>query len=91
MPAGFIKLSHLLSGDPAERERLSRGAIERAREYLWTHQGEKMAAVYWRVLGVSPGERRERTFAPVFTTSEMPPPHWTAQPGPLQGRRGAWR
>jgi glycosyltransferase involved in cell wall biosynthesis len=35
---------------PEERERLSRGALARAEEFLWTRQGEKMAAVYRQVL-----------------------------------------
>ena len=38
-----------LARDPGEQERLSRGAIRRAREYLWTQQGENMAEVYRQV------------------------------------------
>ena len=39
-----------LARDPALRERLGRGALERAREYLWSRQGERMADVYRQVL-----------------------------------------
>jgi glycosyltransferase involved in cell wall biosynthesis len=39
-----------LALDPALRERLGRGALERAREYLWSRQGERMADVYRQVL-----------------------------------------
>jgi glycosyltransferase involved in cell wall biosynthesis len=39
-----------LAQAPAERRRLSRGALERAREYLWSQQAEHMAALYEEVL-----------------------------------------
>ena len=39
-----------LARDPARRERLRRGAVRRAEEYLWTRQGQSMAEVYRQVL-----------------------------------------
>ena len=39
-----------LAQTPAERQRLSPRALERARQYLWSRQGERMAAVYESVL-----------------------------------------
>jgi glycosyltransferase involved in cell wall biosynthesis/peptidoglycan/xylan/chitin deacetylase (PgdA/CDA1 family) len=53
----FVRLAR----DPAECERLSRGAVQRARDYLWTTQGEKMAKVYHQVLGISPDDWRKET------------------------------
>jgi len=43
-----------LTRDARLWERLSRGALERARQYLWDRQGERMAAVYQEVLGDAP-------------------------------------
>ena len=40
-----------LARDEAERERLSRGALDRAREYLWSRQETGMIELYRRVLG----------------------------------------
>lgn len=40
-----------LANDTRRREELSRGALQRANEYLWDRHGEKMTAVYQRVLG----------------------------------------
>jgi len=40
-----------LSESPEKCEELSRGAIERAREFTWDRQGEHMANVYRRVIG----------------------------------------
>jgi glycosyltransferase involved in cell wall biosynthesis/peptidoglycan/xylan/chitin deacetylase (PgdA/CDA1 family) len=42
-----------LALDPAERERLSRGALSRARDFLWSNQGDKMATVYRQAMGIS--------------------------------------
>ena len=39
-----------LARDEPERQRLSRGAVQRAREYLWSRQEEQMADVYRSVL-----------------------------------------
>lgn len=39
-----------LAIDVGARERLARGALERARRYLWTTQADDMAAVYRRVM-----------------------------------------
>jgi glycosyltransferase involved in cell wall biosynthesis len=72
----IIRLAH----DPAERERLSRGAIDRAREYLWTRQGEKMAEVYWRALGAAPGGRHGELSSPVYAENEISRPQWTFPP-----------
>ncbi|MGA2797334.1 MAG: glycosyltransferase [Thermoguttaceae bacterium] len=69
----FVRLAR----DPAEIERLSRGAIERAREFLWTGQDEKMAAVYWRALGVCSDGSRDDSSSPVYADNETAPPHWT--------------
>jgi glycosyltransferase involved in cell wall biosynthesis len=40
-----------LADDEAEWERLSRGAVQRARQYLWSRQEDAMAELYGRVLG----------------------------------------
>ncbi len=40
-----------LASDAELRRRLGAGARERAREYLWDHQGERMWSIYRRVLG----------------------------------------
>jgi glycosyltransferase involved in cell wall biosynthesis len=48
--AGLADAIVRLARDPAERERLGRGAIERARDYLWSRQEEPLANVYRRVL-----------------------------------------
>ena len=42
-----------LGSDPARWEELSRGAIERASQYTWSHQGEQLARFYRQVLGTS--------------------------------------
>jgi glycosyltransferase involved in cell wall biosynthesis len=42
----IVELAH----DTDKWERFSRGGIERAREYLWSLQGDRMAEVYRRVL-----------------------------------------
>jgi glycosyltransferase involved in cell wall biosynthesis len=39
-----------LARDPAARAALAAGALERAREYHWDRQGERMAELYQRVL-----------------------------------------
>ena len=39
-----------LARDTAERERLGRGAVQRAKHYLWSRQAEEIVAVYDRVL-----------------------------------------
>lgn len=39
-----------LARDPDRRSRLARGALDRARYYLWSEQGKRMAAVYRRAL-----------------------------------------
>lgn len=44
-----------LAGDEDRRQRLCAGALERAADYLWTRQGDRMAAVHGRVLGRSTG------------------------------------
>ena len=44
--AGLGEAIARLAHDEAERERLSRGAVLRARDYLWSRQGERMAAMY---------------------------------------------
>jgi len=69
----FVRLAR----DPAEHQRLSRGAIERARDFLWTSQEEKMAAVFWRALGVCSDGGRNDYSSPVYAENETPPPHWT--------------
>jgi glycosyltransferase involved in cell wall biosynthesis len=38
-----------LARDPARLERLRGAAVERARQYLWSHQGDVMASIYRRV------------------------------------------
>lgn len=50
-----------LARDPARWESLSRGAIERAREFRWSRLGDEMAAIYRQVLG---HEGRRPTPAP---------------------------
>lgn len=49
--AGLSSAIERLACDPSLRARLSRGALERAEEYLWKRQGERMAAVYAEALG----------------------------------------
>ena len=41
-----------LAHDRSEMETLSHGATERAREYLWSVKGEKMAKIYNDVIGI---------------------------------------
>jgi glycosyltransferase involved in cell wall biosynthesis len=40
----------LLAGNPAKWEELSRGAVARARDFLWERQGERMLAIYKHIL-----------------------------------------
>jgi len=40
-----------LAADGALRRRLSQGALERAKEYLWSERGEQVAAIYQQVTG----------------------------------------
>ncbi|MBN2475164.1 MAG: glycosyltransferase [Pirellulales bacterium] len=40
----------LLARDVRKREQLGRGAIQRARQYVWSRQGDEMAALYRQVL-----------------------------------------
>ena len=40
-----------LARDPERWETLSRGAVERAREFRWSRLGDEMAAIYRRTLG----------------------------------------
>jgi glycosyltransferase involved in cell wall biosynthesis len=47
---GLAAALQLLSDDPALRARLTSGALERAEEYLWERQGERMTEVYAQVL-----------------------------------------
>jgi glycosyltransferase involved in cell wall biosynthesis len=47
---GLTEAITSLACDPGRRERLGQGARERAKEYLWSRQGERMAAVYRQVL-----------------------------------------
>ena len=50
-----------LARDTAERERLSHGALSRARDFLWSSQGDKMAAVYRQAMDISSnGKPKER-------------------------------
>jgi peptidoglycan/xylan/chitin deacetylase (PgdA/CDA1 family) len=44
-----------LAQAPAQRQRLGQGAMERARQYLWSRQGERVAAVYEEVLSAPSG------------------------------------
>lgn len=44
---------HRLAEDPIELQHLSRGALDRAREYLWSRHGERVAAIYRQVLSGS--------------------------------------
>jgi hypothetical protein len=39
-----------MAEDATQWERLSRGALERAREYLWSRQDERMTALYFRAI-----------------------------------------
>lgn len=39
-----------MAEDAIQWERLSRGAVERAREYLWSRQDERMTALYFRAI-----------------------------------------
>jgi glycosyltransferase involved in cell wall biosynthesis len=47
---GFREAILHLAENEAERQRLSRGAVERAREYLWSRHGDQMAELYFQVL-----------------------------------------
>lgn len=51
--AGLARAIEHLAREGDVWERLSAGAIERAREYLWDAQGERMAQVYARVLAAN--------------------------------------
>jgi glycosyltransferase involved in cell wall biosynthesis len=48
--AGFAEAVARLASDSAEWERLSAGAVERARDFLWSRQEEFMANLYRQVL-----------------------------------------
>jgi glycosyltransferase involved in cell wall biosynthesis len=45
-----------LAQDPDRRRQLSAGAVARAQEYLWSRNGERLAAIYRQVLAAA--ERR---------------------------------
>ncbi|MGA2059969.1 MAG: glycosyltransferase [Thermoguttaceae bacterium] len=69
----FVRLAR----DPAEYQRLSRGAVQRARDFLWAGQGEKMASMYWQALGVCSDGGRDDLSSPAYAENETAPPHWT--------------
>jgi glycosyltransferase involved in cell wall biosynthesis len=48
--AGIRDAISLLARDRSKLEKLSRGANERAKEYLWWRKGEEMAEIYNRVI-----------------------------------------
>jgi glycosyltransferase involved in cell wall biosynthesis len=50
-----------LARDPDRRRWLSAGALERAEEYVWSCNGERLAAVYRRVLAGAAGRRSPST------------------------------
>lgn len=50
--AGFRDAIVRLARDPELLARLGRGAVERAEQFLWSRQGDRMNEVYARTLGV---------------------------------------
>jgi glycosyltransferase involved in cell wall biosynthesis len=57
---GFRQALIDLGTHPARLDELSRGARERAREYLWDRKGEKMAALYRSVIAARVGSGETR-------------------------------
>ena len=57
--AGLREALVMLALNPAKWEALGQGALARARDYLWSRQGERMAAVYRRVLNGALGHLQE--------------------------------
>jgi glycosyltransferase involved in cell wall biosynthesis len=51
--SGLARSLVKLARDPVEQARLSRGAVERAKRFLWTQLGENMARVYCQVIDSS--------------------------------------
>ena len=49
--AGLRNAIVALEGDRELLQRLSEGAVERAREFLWPAMGDRMARIYHQVLG----------------------------------------
>ncbi len=52
--AGWARAISRLAADPELRERLGRGARDRARDYLWSCNGRRMADVYLRASEAAP-------------------------------------
>lgn len=73
--AGLADALVRLARDPLDRERLSRGALERSQQYRWSSLGDDMAAVYRQVLGES--LHGMTAMAPAAATFG-PPAHATA-------------
>jgi glycosyltransferase involved in cell wall biosynthesis len=67
-----------LARNPSERARLSQGAIERAREYLWTQQWEKMTEVYWQALAGKLDVKQDELSQSVNRETEISPSNWPA-------------
>ena len=66
-----------LASEPERYDALSRGAIERAHHFDWTHNGDRMNAVYARVLIAPSLRRRRRVFRtprPVLPLAARPAP-----------------
>ncbi len=72
--AGLREAIVRLARDPAQRERLSRGAVERAKEFLWSRHGEKMAAVYRQVLEVY-SEKKQNQILDKVESPALKEPH----------------
>jgi glycosyltransferase involved in cell wall biosynthesis len=50
----LVQALELLARDPAERRRLSQGALERARDYLWQRNSEAMMSAYRTAMAGNP-------------------------------------
>src|SRR5262249_41191059 len=58
-----------LVGDPELCRRLGDGARERAADFLWSRQGDRMAEVYAQVLGETLTDRTCETESPAVNSS----------------------
>jgi glycosyltransferase involved in cell wall biosynthesis len=66
-----------LAENPELRERLSRGALRRAADFLWSRQGDMMAEVYRQVLENNTHEMSFYDGEPSLGSLEGRSPHWS--------------
>jgi peptidoglycan/xylan/chitin deacetylase (PgdA/CDA1 family) len=65
-----------LARQPQQCRELGRAAKDRAKEYLWSRQGESMAALYRRVLEQADRQAEPTSAAPQVSDRHGYPDHW---------------